>query len=326
MSLPIVTIDNLMRADLKYWSDLWFHVLKVSTIFVAVGVGFEGPEVLHEAIPLFRHGWRVAANWWHLKRKKTDFCGWNEVCPELNIIELRKDDNKPKLIVVLGFIGWIFVVGGVAGEGIAETILGDADTNLQAFNNGLLADARKETAIAILQASINTMESAKLQSENLKLEAEIAPRLLTQEQRVKIADNCARFKALSKGKRIKVVSYTLDSEGLVFAEQIVNVLRGSGLFVDDDAMTVTPVQTVVFGMNVFGSDSELAKALATAIGSSGKPIAVGFVKTDPTAGAVRFEYSHPPDQATILVGLKPFDADTENELRKTMKQRTDLKP
>ena len=56
------------------------------------------------------------------------------------------------------------------------------------------------------------------------------------------------------------------------------------------------------GIQVFGSDSELAKKIAEAIGSSGKPIAVSFAATDPTAGAMRVETlnSRLPHEATVL--------------------------
>ena len=78
--------------------------------------------------------------------------------------------------------------------------------------------------------------------------------------------------------------------------------------------------TLVFGIHVFGSDSELAKKIAAAIGSSGKPIAVGFSSTDPTAFAMRIETSNSllEHEATVLVGLKPFDPNTVNELKRIM--------
>ena len=160
-----------------------------------------------------------------------------------------------------------------------------------------------------------------LRADNLKLEEQIAPRRLTKEQKVKIADNCARFKAMFAGKRVKVVSYALDTEGFVFSEQIVSSLRASGMMVDDDSMSITPVGTLVMGINVFGSDSKLAEEIANAIASSGSPIAVGFVETDPTAGAMKIEYGAPAPQATVLIGLKPPDKETINELKMTMPRR-----
>jgi hypothetical protein len=151
----------------------------------------------------------------------------------------------------------------------------------------------------------------------IKLEAQIAPRRLTPEQQVKIAENCSRFKTLFKGKYIKVVSYILDTEAFVLAEQVVGALRASGMVVDDDTMLITPTETLIFGISVFGSDSELAKEIAVAIGSSGKPVAVSFVKSDPTAGTMHFGSQNArTHEVTILVGLKPPDHDTVNELNR----------
>jgi hypothetical protein len=160
-----------------------------------------------------------------------------------------------------------------------------------------------------------------LEADNLKLEEQIEPRRLTKEQKIKIADNCSHFKDLFNGKRVRVVSYSFDVEGFVFAEQIVSSLRSSGMTVDDDTRSITPVGTLIMGINVFGSDSKLAKEIAEAIGSSGSLIAVSFVETDPTAGAIKFEYGSPAPQSTILVGLKPPDKETTEELKSVMTQK-----
>jgi hypothetical protein len=180
-----------------------------------------------------------------------------------------------------------------------------------------LLSAEKERQLQ-LQLAFSNKATEDERSERLKLEAQIAPRRLTQQQKAKIAANCTHFKNGFAGKRVKVVSYSLDTEGVVFSEQIVSSLRASGMVVDDDSMSVMPVGTLIMGISVFGSDSELAKDIANAIGSSGSPIAVSFSETDPTAGAIKFEYGESAPQATILVGVKPPDKDTVDELVRTM--------
>jgi hypothetical protein len=288
------------KAELQDCRDWYFLCLLVCTAVVGFGLLLEAFEIAHDMWGIFR-------------RKSIELKYW--LTPRM----YRKKYRVPDWMKVLTAVGWLLIVVGVIGEGVFEAYVSKYDGLLATFNDTLIADTQRDANNALAEAE-------RLRAENLKLEATIAPRRLDAEQQKKIADNCGRLKNLSTGKRIKVVSYTLDSEGLVFAEQIVNVLRASGLTVDDDAMSVTPSQTIIFGIDVFGSDSELAKAVATAIGSSGKPIAVSFTVTDPTTGSVRFEYPHPPDQATILVGLKPPDADTIKELKRMMMQRNKTKP
>ena len=184
-------------------------------------------------------------------------------------------------------------------------------------------DGAKEAEMTRLtnQSAGFEREAAQLRKDADALEAQIAPRRLDLEQQVKIAENCKGFKSLFAGKRVKVVSYSLDTESFVLAEQIVGALRASGMTVDDDAMSITPMMgQLVFGINVFGSDSELARKIAEAIGSSGKPVAVGFVPTDPTSGTMRVETANSrlPHEATVLVGLKMPDPNTVNELKRIM--------
>jgi hypothetical protein len=205
-----------------------------------------------------------------------------------------------------------FVVG--AGALITGNVISARqEAKLKQFDKDL-TDAR-----AALKTQEGLVEGLK--GDNLKLEAQIAPRRLTREQEVKIADNCTRIKDKFTGKRVRVVSYALDTEGFVFSEQIVSALRWSGMAVDDDSMSIIPGGKLVMGIQVFGSDPNLAKKIADAIGSSGSPIAVSFVETDPTAGAIKIEYGAPARQATILVGLKPPDKDTVDALKKAMSHK-----
>ena len=221
------------------------------------------------------------------------------------------------LIRTLEFWGLIFgviVVIGVGGESVVGIRIWRNSRKLQAILH--TEEQQREQRIAELNK-----EAAQLRKDADILEAQIAPRRLDLAQQSKIATNCRGFKNLFVGKRIKVVSYTLDTEGFVLAEQVVKALRDSGMVVDDDAMSIMPTMgTLVFGINVFGPDAELAKKIAEAIGSSGKPVAVGFVTNDPTADTMRFETANSrlPHEATVLVGLKMPDPNTISELNRVM--------
>lgn len=217
------------------------------------------------------------------------------------------------LAVVL--LGLTFVAG--FGGLVTGKVVNRRQENRLRQLQGALTQAKIVAANATAKAGEATRAADAEKIERLKLEAQIAPRRMTKKQKVRIAENCAGFKDVFSGKRVKVVSYSLDLEGFVLAEQIVSSLRVAGMVVDDDSMSITPRSTYVFGINVFGSDAELAKDIANAIGSSGGPIAVSFVENDPTAGAKEIEYGAPAPQATILVGLKPPDKGTIEELTET---------
>src|ERR1700722_1878621 len=206
----------------------------------------------------------------------------------------------------------VIVVIGVGGESIFGIRHWWNSRKLQA----ILQNEEREREERIEELN---KEAAQLRKDADTLEAQIAPRRLDLEQQTKIVENCKGFKTLFAGKRVKVLSYTLDTESFVFAEQIVKALRDSGMVVNDDAMSITPMMgTVAFGVQVFGSDTELAKKIAEAIGSSGKTVAVSFVTNDPTGGAMRVETANSrlPHDATIFVGLKMPDADTIDELKR----------
>lgn len=221
------------------------------------------------------------------------------------------------------FMGGVLVVGGVAGELFVEFFASRAENAVREFSNAANAELERKAADA-------DERSKQLESENLKLEAQIAPRRITPAQQLAIAENCSRFKNLFKGKRVKLVSYSLDTEAFVLAEQVVRALRMKPceMAVDDEALSITPLGTLVMGIQVFGSDAELAKKIADALGSSGKPIAVSFVGADPIASAMRVETpnSRLAHEATVLVGLKPYDRDTVNEIKRIMEPTKPVKP
>jgi hypothetical protein len=209
------------------------------------------------------------------------------------------------------FMGGILVVGGVAGELYVEFSASRAENDLRTFSNTANADLTKKAADA-------EERSKKLEAENLKLEAIINPRRLTVAQQQAIAENCSKFKNLLKGKRVKLVSYWLNTEALVLAEQVVSALRMKPceMDIDDDAMLIGPTNDFTFGIVVFGPDSELAKKIADAIGKNGGPIGAGFMGRDPTAGAMHFGFQNTrAHEVTILVGVKP-DQNTIKELNR----------
>jgi hypothetical protein len=289
--------DETSSACLKNLRDVYFIWLLGCTLLVAVGLAMEAGEIWHDTGEAIWEKSRERKHWLSLPIDREEYP------PRVS--------RSKKLFASLG---WALIIVGVFGEGLCEGFVYEYDLALSNLSDSSITENKKETAELRKQA-------AELTAGNLKLEAQIAPRRLTIDQQRSIAGHCSTFKNLFAGKRIKLVSYSLDTEGFVLAEQLVTALRMKPceMFIDDDAMTVTPGEKVVFGINVFGTDSELAKKIAEAIGSSGKPIAVGFTATDPTAGSIvslSTANSRLPHDAIVLVGLKPPDADTIKELNR----------
>jgi hypothetical protein len=125
--------------------DWYFDWLLISTALVVVGLFMEGPEVVHAATSIFRN----------------------------------RQDPTPRWIAFLALLGWILVVLGVAGEGIAEGYVSWAEGTLQTYNDILLSDATKEAAFALERAANANKRAAEI-------EQRMADRHITLEQRKKM--------------------------------------------------------------------------------------------------------------------------------------------
>jgi hypothetical protein len=145
-------LDELTRADLQNLRDSYFFWLLISSGVVALGVVLEGPEIVHETVGIIRR-----------------FSG--------------AERKTPSWITWLALVGWLFVVFGLAGEGIAEALVSQADGLIQTFNDILLTDAQLEITRAEERAgeakasAINAAEAsdrANTSAQNAKKEAAIA--------------------------------------------------------------------------------------------------------------------------------------------------------
>jgi hypothetical protein len=107
-------LDNAIRFDLESWRVMFFHCLIGASMLVAIGVGLEGPEVIHEV----RNIWRNP-----------------------------KQEAKSR-IKLIGLVGWVLVVVGVIGEGIFEGAFSVSDGQIQTFDEILLTDAQRQVLSA----------------------------------------------------------------------------------------------------------------------------------------------------------------------------------
>jgi hypothetical protein len=158
-------------------------------------------------------------------------------------------------------VGWVLVAVGVAGEGIAEGFVSNADGLVQTFNGILLADAQKETALALERAAqaeatargfeAQIAESRKeAEAEHLarvKIEAGVAWRHLTDIQKKNIGS------ALVLGgfsKRIVNIVYDGGIESSMFASDIAEALRAGQVMVSNPGGMISMQAVGVFGQPI----------------------------------------------------------------------------
>jgi len=183
------------------------------------------------------------------------------------------------------------------------TQLADKETKIA----GLDADAKKFEAsakrdIATVKGEAATAnekaagankaaESERLQ--RVKLEAQVAPRRMTAAQQQTLTDACRPL----GGRRVTVISYSLDVEAAVLATQLIPALEAAGIKVRPNLLSFMPFGGVTTGIQVSGADAAFSSALTRCIAAGGlamAPPAPAQVTTDADAEAV------------ILVGVKPI--------------------
>ncbi len=302
-------IDDRVRDALQRTSHDFFIWVLASAFAVAVGVALEGPEILHEL-------WPKLFSWFTWQSHK----------------RLEKFERGIRRV---GLIGWLLVVIGVAGEGIFEGLQNRAEGQLQTFNEIQLKHARLSAAEANERASKNEAAAAQLQIDSLKLgvelqkakegvananqkaanaskeaeeerierlrlEMQISPRRLTDSQRLALSLTCPIFPF----RRVAIVSYALDAEAAILANQIGKSLEcKNGLLLENRVASMMPLGGFTTGIQVSGTDETLVARLkdglsslitdASPVGNLGMSVGVGNAS----------ETAIP--SATITIGVKP---------------------
>jgi hypothetical protein len=285
-------IDDLMRADLVYWRDLWFGQLLLATKVVVGGLILEGPELMCELTSIVR------------KRNQ-----WGRLeLPEVHI---------PDWVKLVAFLGWILIVLGVAGEWITNASFSDADNNLQTFTSINLAEAQKEAAFAIERASSNEKEAGQLRKDaeaehlaRVKLQKQIQPRTINESDRKKLAETLRPFAPNFKGRKVKISSQTGDAEGMLFSLEIMDVLTSAGIDVDADGMgALISVHAVAMGVIIKGPpiDRDFIRSLVGGLNAK-----LGTDLGTSVYGEWKPEYS----ELGIMVGVKPIPGLPQNWLHK----------
>jgi hypothetical protein len=202
----------------------------------------------------------------------------------------------------------IVIIAGVAIEHRADSDISRATDIKIAGLERDAAEFKQKAADAGVVASQAVERAAKAEKatederiERLKLEKQVAPRRLTAEQQNAIADSLKQF----KGRKVNLVSYSLDVEAGILAYQIKPALQRAGLLVDDKiSQFLTAGPGILLGIHINGPlvEKEFVMALANSLTKNGKLLFSG-IRADSFPGA-------DAAQVNIFVGAKPpSDAD-----------------
>lgn len=198
------------------------------------------------------------------------------------------------VLVLIGTVG-VFWTTGIRDR-YADERISSNETQTAMANEGAAKASERASALA--------KEAEHERLERLKLEAEIAPRRLTREQREAIATALTRF----TGRSVMVTSYSLDAESAILTKQIIEAMQAAGLKVADGTASLMQLGGFSMGIHVAGPNRALVASLRDALSQTARlvvaPESPPQLVPQP-AGIV----SGPPNPATadasILVGIKP---------------------
>lgn len=284
-------IDNAIRSDLQSWRDMFFHLLVWSSVLVGIGVALEGPEVIHEARNIRRF-------------PKTEARAW---------------------VKLLGLVGWIAVVAGVAGEGVVEGALSVADGQIQTFDEILVTEAQRDSAQAIERAADANERAGKDEKDLAELQNAAMPRFVNE---VRLASKMMRF----TGTSVDLVALK-DFECLQLARAIKDALLvkshwKSGQYVNmawSDPGDPVPIELSRVGIWIEApvAPSHKSVAIAEALAAALREEGLEAQYRRPFPGGV---YAATDGAVRIYISLKPFpgmpeDLRVDSEARASEAQR-----
>lgn len=135
-------VDGLIHTGFEAYRATCFNWLLAATALVIVGLVLEGPELWLEITAIVQH-WRFTRNF-HFS------------FPE---------EHAPDWVKLIAFVGWLFIVVGVAGEYVADSFVSKADGYVQTFDEILLNEAQRNTSFARERASAAYERAAQTEKE-----------------------------------------------------------------------------------------------------------------------------------------------------------------
>jgi hypothetical protein len=219
-----------------------------------------------------------------------------------------QDDEGHKRRRTIGKLSALVLIAGLAIElfcGVRTAELSDE----------VIADLQHESSAtfraagsAIERASEALVEQEKLKSENLRLEALIQPRRLSNKQEDAISASLKKF----PGKTVHVATYSLDVEAMVLAEQIIKALSGARINVIDGTATINSMSLpVYFGIigNTGFPDQKLTLAIINSLERNGHLSAVMSDFKTGVGTTIYLPKSEKKPDAMIMIGVKPIATD-----------------
>ena len=197
---------------------------------------------------------------------------------------------------------------------IAEQHAAEANTKAERFRLDI-ANANASSDLAKASVAGATAEAAKAteraaeanriaEDERLarvKLEAEIAPRRLDQQQMQAIARSLTPF----RGRTATVVSYAMDAEGGILCKQLIAALNAAGVVVADSTASFAPIGSISLGLHISGKDQEFATSLSSTLSDIGGLFVAPLDSPGGGGSGFSFGPSQQESSVTILVGVKP---------------------
>jgi hypothetical protein len=169
--------------------------------------------------------------------------------------------------------------------------------------------AKAQIAVAQARASEADQKAERERLERVKLEAIVAPRHLTDDEKKEIIAALRPF----AGQRVVVTSWSLDGEAWIIGQEIGECLTAAGITPIDDRGKFSAIGGYRFGIEVGGNSPELISAIVAALRDDGKLQDVSenadTAKMVLTAPEVR---GIPNVAAAIFIGTKPLPSMTTN--------------
>lgn len=163
--------------------------------------------------------------------------------------------------------GGVLVTTGVAGELIVGIESSREETGLRNTNHQIESFLNDKASANEREAEQLRKDAERLKTDNLKLKASIQPRTLDADARKDIGKELSKFASHFSGRKIKVMSYAADAEGVVFSLEVMDVITRAGIVVDPVIGRIEPVGLVDTGLNITGpsKDEDFIRALETSV-------------------------------------------------------------
>lgn len=220
----ISDLDNRIRLDLQGLDDWFFWWVMASAFVVVIGCAMEGPEIFHEL--------------------------WPEVFTVFSGRWVKK----------VGLVGWLFVVIGVAGEGVFEVLEYQAQGLLQTFNQTLLADAQRSAGSAKDSAEAASFAASNATDESGKATASALNAMAFASGATREADSFEKDIVYAKKQASDAESHLADAlQRAAKAEAELNRIRSPRSLTDVPNLiaALKPLKGTEYTLSVFQDDESI---------------------------------------------------------------------